>query len=428
MSILSADRLRCGLQRDGGHYMRNPLHHLALAALLTAGAASAQDLSNLTDFNVFGQEFQVHGFFTQGFMYSGNNNYLSANTTSGAFGPTDGGANISTQITDKFRVGAQVYFFNVGHLGEWRPELDWAVADYKFTDWFGIRAGKVKTTFGLYTDTQDMSFLQTFALMPQSIYNIDSRDESIAHEGGDLYGTVSLKQLGSLSYTGFAGDAVNTPNSGYIYSLEAPGIYMTKYGGLNAGGDLRWNAPLSGLVLGGAYKRQYPHGEGSCSDSPACRFLNAGGEGPYWEKYRKDYEQQFFGQYSHGKFRFDSEYRRQYRDHTVFSGGATATLDARSWYTAVAYRISSRLELGSYYSHLFEYSWLNTAPYPNAHIIDKVVAARFDLTRYSNLKVEGHFMNGTGHTTYPWGFYTAANPDGLQDQTPMLIIRLGFNL
>lgn len=395
--------------------------------LLTAAlSVSPMLLQAQADFNIDGHTFQVHGFASQGFMYSGNNNYLSADTTNGYFGPTDAGLNISTQVTDKFRVGAQMYLFNVGQLGKWKPELDWAVADYKFKDWFGIRAGKVKTVFGLYTDTQDMTFLQTFALLPQSIYAIDKRDESIAHTGGDLYGDVRLKRLGSLAYTGFAGNASDTPDSGYIYSLKAAGINMTQYHGLIAGGDLRWNTPLPGLMVGAAYMRQYPRGSGMCGDSPACLFLNANKEGVYWEKYRKDYTQQMYGQYTHGKFRLDSEYRRQWRDHTVFSGAATASLDARSWYTAAAYRINSRLEVGSYYSHLFEYTNLNTAPYPNAHIIDKVAAVRVDLASFWNVKVEGHFMNGTGHTTYPWGFYTASNPDGLQDQTHLLVVRTAF--
>ena len=53
-------------------------------------------------------------------------------------------------------------------MGNWHPELDWAVADYRFKDWFGIRGGKVKTALGLYNDTQDLEFLYTWALMPQS--------------------------------------------------------------------------------------------------------------------------------------------------------------------------------------------------------------------------------------------------------------------
>jgi len=36
--------------------------------------------------------------------------------------------------------------------------------------WFGVRGGKVKTVIGLSNDTQDYEFLNTFALLPQSVY------------------------------------------------------------------------------------------------------------------------------------------------------------------------------------------------------------------------------------------------------------------
>jgi hypothetical protein len=32
-------------------------------------------------------------------------------------------------------------------------------------------------------------------------------------------------------------------------------------------------------------------------------------------------------------------------------------------------------------------------------------------------------MNGTGITRIPWGFYDSVNPNGFQDQTPLLVIR-----
>ena len=96
------------------------------------------------DFTLDGRQVQIHSFASQGFMYSNDNNYLTTNTSQGSFAFTDFGANVSTQVTDKFRVGAQIYDRNLGKLGNWRPSLDWAVADYRFKDWFGIRAGKVK--------------------------------------------------------------------------------------------------------------------------------------------------------------------------------------------------------------------------------------------------------------------------------------------
>ena len=142
---------------------------------------------------------QVHGFFSQGFVYTNQNNWLTMNTSDGSGAMTDMGLNVSSRVTEKFRVGAQVYDRNLGELGQWHPELDWAVADYRFTNWLGIRAGKVKTTLGLYNDSQDLDFVRVFALLPQSMYPTDLRDTSIAHTGGDLYGTVALPhRLGDL--------------------------------------------------------------------------------------------------------------------------------------------------------------------------------------------------------------------------------------
>jgi len=137
---------------------------------------------------VDGRDVQIHSFASQGFMYTNVNNYMSMPTSQGSFAFTDFGANVSVKVNDNFHVGAQIYDRNIGAFGNWYPELDWAVADYKFKDWFGIRAGKVKTTLGLFNDTQDMEFLSTWALMPQSVYSLDQRGATISHEGGDFYG------------------------------------------------------------------------------------------------------------------------------------------------------------------------------------------------------------------------------------------------
>jgi hypothetical protein len=170
------------------------------------------------DFNVDGRPVQIHSFASQGFMYTNQNNYMTMNTTAGSFAFTDAGANVSVKLTDNFRVGAQIYDRNIGQIGKWHPELDWATADYKFKDWLGIRAGQVKTTLGLFNDTQDMEFLQTWALMPQSTYSLDQRGATISHDGGDIYGNIGAKKVGSFSYAVYGGFRPNDPNGGYIYA------------------------------------------------------------------------------------------------------------------------------------------------------------------------------------------------------------------
>jgi hypothetical protein len=121
---------------------------------------------------------------------------------------------------------------NLGNLGQYHPQLDWAVADYRFKNWLGVRGGKVKTTRGLYDDTQDLDFLHTFALLPQSIYPVDLRDATIAHVGGDVYGNISPKPgLGTFAYTVYAGHRSDSIYSGYPYLLSQYGTHFKSFSG-----------------------------------------------------------------------------------------------------------------------------------------------------------------------------------------------------
>jgi hypothetical protein len=217
------------------------------------------------DFKVFDRQVQVHGFASQGFVHTSDNNWLTMNTSSIGSGEfTDFGANASVQITDKFRVGAQIYDRNLGELGRWHPSLDWGLADYRFKPWFGIRGGKVKTALGLYNDTQDLDSLHPFALLPQSVYPTDLRDSTIAHMGGDVYGDIGLKNhLGTLSYTAYAGQRKDSQYGGYPYLLQPMPISLTSYGGLQYGGDLRWATPLKGLLVGASRMNEDITGRGT---------------------------------------------------------------------------------------------------------------------------------------------------------------------
>lgn len=107
------------------------------AAFLTPSAWVQQ----IPDLTVDGHTVQIHAFASQGFAGTDENNYLTMKTRSGSFAMTDFAINASTSITDKLRIGAQMYDYNVGNLGNWQPTLDWGYVDYKFKDWFGIRAG-----------------------------------------------------------------------------------------------------------------------------------------------------------------------------------------------------------------------------------------------------------------------------------------------
>jgi len=387
------------------------------AIFLAAGSLYAQ-----FDFKVAGRNVQLHSFASQGFAYSNDNNYLTMNTSSGSFALTDAGANISVQVNDKFRVGAQFYLRNVGNLGNFHPEVDWALGDYRFAPWFGIRVGKVKTTLGLYNDTQDLEFLHTWALLPQSAYPLDLRASTIAHTGGDFYGTIPVKKLGSLSYTMYGGSRIDDPRGGYYYGIKAVGAVAVNTNGNQIGGDLRWNTPLPGLLVGGSYLDSPLGAHITVEVAPTVVFPGSvsGAERTTV----------FYGEYKTGGLTLAGEYRRERlfgMESVPGILGEHFAWDERGWWASGAYRFSKRLELGSYYSRFFP-SWADgDFDKPGNHLFDKTVTARLDLTTHWDLKIEGHFLDGYGSPTSFRGFYPQDNPTGFKPKTTMFLVRTGWN-
>lgn len=390
---------------------------LILACFCCAAISQAQE------FKLFDHQVQVHGWLSQGFSYSNDNNWLTMNTSSGSGAMTDMGLNMSSQLTDKLYIGAQVYDHNLGQLGAWHPSLDWALMSYKFKPWFGIRGGKVKTAVGLYNDTQDQDFLHPFALMPQSIYSMDLRDSTIAHAGGDIFGDISLpRNWGTLSYTGYAGHRQDSEHGGYPYLLAPVGINLTSYGGLQYGADLRWRTPVKGLMVGVSRMNEDISGTGTFSGLPGIPA------GPYNETSKADWINQMYLQYSWKKLEFASEGRRYWRDQSIFNGIAEIQTNVVGWYSSLAYRINKWAQVGSYYSQYYLSSGDYVLGATEGHTFDKAITARFDFNKYLYAKVEGHFMNGIGVPgLYPDGFYTQVNSNGFKPNTNALVVKGGFS-
>jgi hypothetical protein len=379
------------------------------------------------DFKLLNRDFQVHGFATQGYVITNGNNWLTMYDNGGGSGEyTDFGANVSVPITDKLRAGAQLYDRNLGSLGKWHPQLDWGYLTYRPKPWAGIRLGKVKTVMGLYNDTQDLDFLHVFALMPQSVYPTDLRQSTIAHLGGDLFGDIDLKHhLGALSYTAYAGERSDGLYGGYSYFLDnLLAAKITKYGGLQYGGDLRWQTPVKGVLIGASRQNEDITGDGKWPGF----FGGTAPTQPYHEQSVQDWENQYYARYSHSNYEFDFEWRRYWRLQDVVNNSLIVGSDIRGWYVSGTYQLTKRVAVGSYYSH-YQYlnpGTVNVTSLPGQHDYDKVVTGRIDINRFFNFKIEGHFMDGYGGTLYPDGFYSAQNAT-FTPNTNALVFKTGFN-
>lgn len=382
-----------------------------IAAVLTAIPACAQ-------FSVAGRNVQIHGFFSQGYLKSDRNNYLTMRTTDGSFAMTDGGLNASLSLTDKLRVGVQGYSRNIGHLGDGRVELDWAFADFRMRDWFGIRAGKVKTPFGLYNDTQDMEFLHTWALLPQAVYPTDLRSATIAHVGADVYGDVLLRRAGTLSYVAYTGKMPDDPRGGFTFGLREAGMPpLRPLRAWSTGFDLRWTTPIEGLVAGGSWMRSSVDG----------KHMFAALQLPFEFRSKSNYTFHLYSELTRGNLRLAAEMRENHLSLT-YSGLPLPDVSSKSpgWYASAAYRIHKRLEFGSYFGQFRPNTKVRVVDAASKRQNDLALTARVDVTRSWNLKVEGHVMDGYGDRQ-GHGFYPGSNPGGFHSRTNLLVLRTGVN-
>jgi hypothetical protein len=221
---------------------------LVLLFCVLAASLHAQDFAGI----------EIHGFATQGFLFSSHNNYLTMQSSSGSLQWTDGAVSVTDSVTDNLRVGIQLHMYQLGQLGGPNIQVDWASGDYRVNDRFGFRAGKIKSVLDLFNDSQDVDAVFLWILLPQSTYPVDNKSFFLSHIGGEVYGELPLgPRAGRLLYRCYAGQATLDLTGGYVkQAADAGVVFTTAPGGKIYGGDLRWETPLRGLTLGSSARIQ----------------------------------------------------------------------------------------------------------------------------------------------------------------------------
>jgi hypothetical protein len=354
---------------------------LVMTALtLAATRASAVELGSEGDL----ASVEAHAFASQGFILSSHNNYLDNDTTHGSFQFSEVGINFTKTLVDRLRVGVQIFAEDLGPSGSFNAQVDWFYLDYRFADWLGVRAGRVKIPFGLYNEIQDVDSARTFVLLPQSVYPVENVNFLLAQTGGEVYGYLKMGGAGALDYRAYGGTilfnaATTTAGSPYqIESLNVP--YLV-------GGRLLWETPIEGLRLGGSVQTLRIDTEILDKVTPVSVQIPATLAVGSLE-------------YSAHDLLVAAEYSRWYvgensTDAAAFpSSPVTASERA---YGLVSYRAARWLQPGAYYSILFPDVADRSGRANVQH--DIATTLRFDINSHWLVKLEGHYMIGTAGLT-----------------------------
>ncbi len=340
---------------------------------------------------------QIHGFVSQGYIKTSKNNYLAETARKqGSVDFSEVGLNFTQQLSPELRVGVQLFAHDLGPLGNYAPQLDWYYLDYRFFEWLGVRAGKTKLPWGLYNESNDIDAGRVPILLPQSVYPVASRESLFAQTGAELYGDISLGEAGALEYRAYAGTIfVN----GVDASIQFRGFDVP----YDAGGRLTWSTPLDGLQLGAS--AQFMRFDFEFQPTPAQRAAyEADGQLP------SDFSGEVWAkapiklwvasaEYQRDGLWLAAEYGRTYGSYETNLVLPRSSVENRGGYVMASYQVAPWFTPGVYYSAAF-YDVEATLPAGTdsrgTFQHDVAVTLRYDLTPNWLLKLEGHYMHGTG--------------------------------
>lgn len=356
-------------------------------------------------------EVAIHGTASQGYLRSSAYNYLTPDTRSGTFSFNEALINFSARVDESTRVGFQVLGRDFGTAGNGEVILDWAFGDYRWRDGLGFRVGKVKAPMGLYNKTRDIDAVRTSILSPQSVYTESYRTVATAIQGVSVYGNLRLGGSGSLDYEVCVGNIEMDSTrflSEYLTAATGGAAPMLEYrveSRLATSSQLIWNTPLDGLRTGASY---------STVDMATSGSFALGLPTPWTvtADVKVNHLVVLSAEFTRDALLLAAEYTRWDTDQSIANipfpdglGGLTPIAvvnhDGRGgYYGQAAYRLDPVVELGAYYS-VFHPDWQDrdgvaSGAGSRAWQKDLALTARLDVTSNWNLKLEGHFINGTG--------------------------------
>ena len=365
-------------------------------------------------------QMQIHGFLSQGYIHSSDNNFL-ADSQNGTFEFNEIGINFNSRFHDKFRIGAQLLSRDLGDYGDNEVRLDWGLIDYHHQDEAGLRLGKIKIPMGFYNTERDSDFLRPMVFLPQSIYDETRRDLWLSQVGGELYGNLATERYGFFDYQIFYGrinyekdtvyydsslanikkrladnQAKPTPDPNLptdIDSFDRDNEYIY-------GAALVYNTPVENLRLGVTFA--------------ASRDEITSGGAQIGELKIKS-KMVYSLEYSWNSLIFRSEYSENDRTQTVYG---TSPLDgpSQAWYVMLTYSPTDQLSFTILYDEFYRLKHDkrgdNASPKGTIDSIpwrkDWGLGMRYDFNNNWTLKAEYHAVDGGALLL---GFFNPEGPD-----------------
>ncbi len=338
-------------------------------------------------------EVQIHGFLTQGFFHTSDNNVYGQSDDGISPGLTEIGLNASYQPLDRLRFAAQGLYRRAGDVDSGSVRFDYGLVDLTLFEYgsgkVGIRGGRIKSPFGLYNETRDVAFTHPTILLPQGIYFDRSRSLMLSADGGSFY---------AEQRTGF-GDFNFKFNVG-LPPNDLDEIKHVVLGTGNARGDFETKpaivTQLSYELNGGEYIFAISYMDFEFTYNPAL--------GESLLKSETHIQPLMFSaQYNGEKFTLTGEYQYRWNNFGNFAAQGGKPFISENWYVEGSYRILPQLQATVRYDTLSmdisdrRGDGAVSLGYPRYESFanDWVFGLRWDITPSWMVRADYHRIHGT---------------------------------
>ena len=360
-----------------------------LPAILCNTSIQASELSDSLP-----ESLQIHGFASQGFIETSDNNFFGDSQNGGSFDYRELGLNASLRPLPNLQLSAQILSRTAGEGNNGDVRLDYGFADYSFisneTNLLGLRLGRIKNPLGLYNDTRDVPFTRPTILLPQSIYFDRTRNLALSADGAQLYGEHRMDS-GNLSF-----------QIGAVYpkadDLETELAIL----GDNLPGKLEGDLSYIGRIIyerdGGRLRLALTGARVNISYKPALAFPDdlLAGTNPFtpWI---------LSAQYNAERWSLTAEYALRSLKYKDF-GIPDLSFTGESYYLQGTYRFNPKWEAVLRYDVLYtdkddrdgsDFAAATGLPAYNFFAKDFTVGLRWNITPSFMLRGEYHRVNGT---------------------------------
>jgi len=287
----------------------------------------------------FLDQINWHGFISQGFALTDDNNFLGS-SSDGSFKFDEAGLNASWRALNQLQFSAQVLYKQIGNSEPKGTQLDFAIADWRAIDTFdvgvGLRLGRLKNPYGFYNETRDVAATRLGILLPESIYVDYLREVLHSSDSIGVYGHKEFS-TGTLSF--------NTVFGKPILNDQITSVLINSLPGLPTKGDIRNERAVAS---------QLSFEDGSGKWRSAFSYIKFGGDfqpgaGEIYSPGSVETEQYMLSvELNWENWQLVSEYQlRNIKNRKIL--GSTINTDGVSHYWQLGYRFSPVLK--GYFRH-----------------------------------------------------------------------------